>query len=63
MPQIVDVRSAGGCRSPLAELVFDDGDRLRLHPRRLGELGLRVGAELTDDDLAAVERLASGRRL
>ena len=57
MPQIVDVRSTGG-RSPLAELVFDDGDRLRLHPRRLGDLGLRAGAELTDDDLAAVERLA-----
>ncbi len=57
VPQIVDVRSAGG-RSPLAELVFDDGDRLRLHPRRLGDLGLRAGAELTDDDLAAVERLA-----
>jgi regulatory protein len=57
MPQILDVRSAGG-RSPLAELVFDDGDRLRLHPRRLGDLGLRAGAELTDDDLAAVERLA-----
>lgn len=57
MPQIVDVRSVGG-RSPLAELVFDDGDRLRLHPRRLGDHGLRAGAELTDDDLAAVERLA-----
>ena len=57
MPQIVDVRSTGG-RSPLAELVFDDGDRLRLHPRRLGDHGLRAGAELTDDDLAAVERLA-----
>ncbi|MFI5049425.1 MAG: hypothetical protein ACHQEA_06120, partial [Gaiellales bacterium] len=57
MPQIVVVRSTGG-RSPLAELVFDDGDRLRLHPRRLGDLGLRAGAELTDDDLAAVERLA-----
>jgi len=51
VPQIVDVRSAGG-RSPLAELVFGDGDRLRLHPRRLGDLGLRPGAELTDDDMA-----------
>ena len=59
MPQIVDVRPAGGRgRLPLAELVFDDGDRLRLHPRRLGDLGLRAGAELTDDELAAVERLA-----
>jgi len=57
VPQIVDVRSAGG-RSPLAELVFGDGDRLRLHPRRLGDLGLRPGAELTDDDMAVVERLA-----
>lgn len=57
MPEIVDVRPAGG-RSPLAVLVLDDGERLRLHPRRLADAGLRLGAELSEDDLAAVERLA-----
>jgi regulatory protein len=57
VPEIVDVRPAGG-RSPLAVLVHDDGERLRLHQRRLADSGSRLGAELTADDLAVVERLA-----
>ena len=57
MPQIVDVRSAGG-RSPLAELVLDDGEKVRLHPRRLDDPGLRPGTTLTGEDMAAIERLA-----
>ena len=57
MPQVADVRSAGG-RSPLAELILDDGTTLRLHPRRLGDPGLRQGTQLTAEDVAAIERLA-----
>jgi regulatory protein len=57
MPQIVDVRSAGG-RSPLAELVLDDGETVRLHPRRLDDPGLRPGTSLTGEDVTAIERLA-----
>lgn len=57
MGRIVDVRSAGG-RSPLAELVLDDGEKVRLHPRRLDDPGLRPGTSLTGEDMAAIERLA-----
>ena len=43
-------------QGPLVELQLDQGERIRIHQRRVAAQGLRVGSGLTEAQLAALGR-------